>query len=189
MITILLRGSNTFEVFSFEVRSNICLGVVTQCKTQSIISIAYKYRFTMMESKYKIKKLNCRKCNALILIQRPQHLKNNNCKMFYKLQRPPTNLFNFSAIVLFTFLLQQYRYVSRFYSIVYFCFAAIRHINHFGDWATLGVIALLRCYSLTKPTLTKKLIRKRKNVIWIIVVIWIYASLLPLPVYLGVINL
>ena len=69
------------------------------------------------------------------------------------------------------------------------CQLAVRHINHFGDWASLGVIAVIRCLALMKPEFTTRVICTKRTITLIIVCIWIYAVLLPMPAYLGVLML
>ena len=67
------------------------------------------------------------------------------------------------------------------------CFvtSAFRYVNAFADWMSLGMIALSRCVSLTKPDLGERLFSGRNGKL-IILMVWIYANLLVVPVYFGV---
>ena len=63
--------------------------------------------------------------------------------------------------------------------------SAFRYVNAFADWMSLGMIALSRCVSLTKPDLGERLFSGRNGKL-IILMVWIYANLLVVPVYFGV---
>lgn len=58
--------------------------------------------------------------------------------------------------------------------------AAIRYVNAFADWLSLGFIALSRCVSLIKPALGEKIFAGKSG-FSIIAGIWIYAVALILP--------
>ena len=58
--------------------------------------------------------------------------------------------------------------------------SAFIKMNAFGDWMSLGLIALSRCLSLTKPNFWRKFCSYR-NVTCMILGIWIYAFLMILP--------
>lgn len=57
-----------------------------------------------------------------------------------------------------------------------------RYINAFADWMCVAMIALSRCISLTKPELGEKLFAG-KNGKLIILMVWIYANILMIPIY------
>ncbi len=63
-------------------------------------------------------------------------------------------------------------------------FAAIRYINAFADWMSLGFIALSRCVGLVRPNIAEKVFAGRSGVS-IIAGIWLYAVALVLPSVTG----
>ena len=64
------------------------------------------------------------------------------------------------------------------------CFitTAFRYINAFADWMCVSMIAVSRCITLSKPDLAEKLFGRRNGKL-IILLVWIYANLLILPIY------
>ena len=58
--------------------------------------------------------------------------------------------------------------------------SAFIKMNAYSDWISLGLIALSRCLSLTKPHLWRKFCCYR-NMACIFIWIWIYAFLMILP--------
>ena len=59
-------------------------------------------------------------------------------------------------------------------------FAALRYLNAYAAFMSIGSVALSRCISVCFPLYSKAVFDKKKN--WFMVVsIWIYASILVLP--------
>ena len=65
---------------------------------------------------------------------------------------------------------------------------AFRYINAFADWMSVAMIAVSRCLTLTKPELGQKLFSGRYGKI-IIGMIWVYASILIVPMYVPAFEL
>ena len=64
--------------------------------------------------------------------------------------------------------------------------AVFRYINAFGDWVSVGIIAVSRCIFLLKPGFARRYLTKRNSYI-ICLMIWAYTSLIMIPLYTGVI--
>ena len=58
--------------------------------------------------------------------------------------------------------------------------SAFIHMNAYADWICLGLIALSRCLSLTRPTFWCKMC-SHKNILVLFLSVWIYAFVLILP--------
>ena len=63
--------------------------------------------------------------------------------------------------------------------------AVFRYINAFGDWVSVGIIAVSRCIFLLKPGFARRYLTKRNSYI-ICLMIWAYTSLIMIPLYTGV---
>ena len=64
--------------------------------------------------------------------------------------------------------------------------AVFRYINAFGDWVSVGIIAVSRCIFLLKPGFARRYLTIRNSYI-ICLMIWAYTSLIMIPLYTGVI--
>ena len=68
------------------------------------------------------------------------------------------------------------------YSLIFSFTSAFRYINAFADWMCVALIAVSRCISLSKPDLGEKMFAGRNGKV-IILLVWIYANLLMVPMY------
>ena len=66
--------------------------------------------------------------------------------------------------------------------------AAFRYINAFADWTSVAMIAVGRCITLIKPELGQKLFSGLYGKMCI-AMIWIYACLLMVPIYIPSLEL
>ena len=63
--------------------------------------------------------------------------------------------------------------------------AVFRYINAFGDWVSVGIIAVSRCIFLLKPGFARRYLTTKNSYI-ICLMIWVYTSFLMIPLYTGV---
>ena len=66
--------------------------------------------------------------------------------------------------------------------------AVFRYINAFGDWVSVGIIAVSRCVCLLKPGFCGRYLTKENSCI-ICLMVWAYAAMLLIPLFTGVSNL
>lgn len=59
---------------------------------------------------------------------------------------------------------------------------AFRYINAFADWMCVAMIAVSRCITMAKPDLGERLFSGRSGKL-VILLVWIYANMLMLPIY------
>ena len=66
--------------------------------------------------------------------------------------------------------------------------AVFRYINAFGDWVSVGIIAVSRCVCLLKPGFCGRYLTKENSCI-ICLLIWAYAAMIMIPLFTGVRHL
>jgi len=60
--------------------------------------------------------------------------------------------------------------------------AAFRYINAWASFMSVAMIAVSRCATLTSPSLGKKILSGWRGLFFVILV-WVYANALLLPIY------
>ena len=59
-------------------------------------------------------------------------------------------------------------------------FAALRYLNAYAAFMSIGTVAMSRCISVCFPVFSKSVFEKKKNML-MVVGIWVYATILVLP--------
>ena len=147
-------------------------------------------------------KIKCHSCILFVIIQRTFRFTKLTQNMFFFILRYGLER-NYNSTTIFTLHLAFIDFSFCLVCIPHYTFAFISDHWMFGeslckwsgpiiflvtfvDWICLGFIALSRCLNMTKPKLWNSFCNKKKNLVIILVGMWVLSALLTLPSFLEV---